>query len=175
MAKLHFDCFAYIILHISERNDQTVINLAKQGLDSWSTKTFLHVGRWYQPSRVCCVMPRQAVWAWAELREPEHSRAHGWGSRGKRGFVAACQLTASAESGGICLGVRQGWLPSACKCCTDLQSSGHELLKIIEKSVRALICQELTLQVCPTVTLFPTPGSIFLTSEYKHWVREKLF
>lgn len=74
---------------------------------------------------------------------------------------------ASAESGGICLGRRQGWLPSACKCCKDLQSSGHGLLQTKEKSVRALICQELLLQVCPALTLFPTPGITFLSSENK--------
>lgn len=40
MAKLHFDCFEYIIFHISERNEQILINLAKQGLVPGALKHF---------------------------------------------------------------------------------------------------------------------------------------
>lgn len=77
MAKLLFDSFAYIIFHISERNEQTVINLAKQGLVPGVLKHFYmkanankaHVARWCQQSRACFMMPRQTAWVWAELRE----------------------------------------------------------------------------------------------------------
>lgn len=77
MAKLHFDCFAYIIFHISERNEQTVIHLAKQGLVPGVLKHFymqanekkVHIPRWCQQSRVWSVMPRQTVWVQAKLRE----------------------------------------------------------------------------------------------------------
>lgn len=65
-------------------------------------------------------------------------------------------------------GSQAGLAPICLQCCKDLQSSGHRFLKIIEKSVRALICQELSLQVCPALTLFPT-GATFLTLEYKYW------
>lgn len=152
---------------------------------SWSPKTFLHEGKCKQGPCSQVVPAKQGVlhdaqadsvglgWAEGGLSTAE-PLAEARGQQGQHGLVAP----AGAQhqwAGRHLLGVRQGWLPSACKCCKDWQSSDHGLLKIIEKSVRALTCQELLLCVCPALTLFPTPGTTFLTSEYKYWLRQKLF
>lgn len=176
-------CFAYIIFHISERNEQTLTKSCKTKSGSWSAKTSLHADKWKQgpcnqavpaKQRVLCDAQADSVGlgqterglntvkpmaeapglAWLHGHQP----AHGAGRVGRH-----------------VPGARQGWLPSACKGCKDLKSSGHGLLKVIEKSARALICQELLLQVCPALTLFPALETTFPTSGYKYWVRQKLF